>query len=218
MVKHFISCPASLEVCQFKSQQFLLLQTFKEKYSMMRLSDLLKRNKKEGVSLETLSDAMSQLAKIGMELMKPEMERDPIWRTIPCAKEILVQKGIANRAPWENIQGGTEILESLGYTEYTGFALQFPRNIIPGLNVADEEIETFILNLTSDMFADHIGNLTVELVLASAEVKTKTNNSAVLSLNMIRLCSGDNFSKKETSLVKNTQCASRSSAFSRNGA
>ena len=145
---------------------------------MMRLSDLLKRNKKVGVSLETLSDAMSQLAKIGMELMKPEIERDPIWRTIPCAKEILVQKGIANRAPWENIQGGTEILESLGYTEYTGFALQFPRNIIPGLNVADEEIETFILNLTSDMFADHIGNLTVELVLASAEVKTKTNNSA----------------------------------------
>ena len=44
-------------------------------------------------------------------------------------------------------------MESLGYTEYTGFALQFPRNIIP------------------DMFADHIGNLTVELVLASAEVK-----------------------------------------------
>ena len=183
---------------------------------MMRLSDLLKRNKKVGVSLETLSDAMSQLAKIGMELMKPEMERDPIWRTIPCAKEILVQKGIANRAPWENIQGGTEILESLGYTEYTGFALQFPRNIIPGLNVADEEIETFILNLTLDMFADHIGNLTVELVLASAEVRQK--QTIVLSLNMIRLCSGDNFSKKETSLVKNTQCASRSSAFSRIGA
>ena len=100
--------------------------------------------------------------------MKPELERDPIWRTIPCAKEIMVQKGIANRAPWEMIQvqlfsssflhqcfplqGGSEILESLGYTEYTGYALQYPRNIIP------------------DMFADHIGNLTVELVLASAEV------------------------------------------------
>ena len=40
----------------------------------------------------------------GQELMKPELERDPIWRTIPCAKEILVQKGIANRAPWEMIQ------------------------------------------------------------------------------------------------------------------
>ena len=114
----------------FKKYFFL-----QEKYSMMRLSDLLKRNKKVGVSLETLSDAMSQLAKIGMELMKPELERDPIWRTIPCAKEIMVQKGIANRAPWENIQGGTEILESLGYTEYTGFALQFPRNIIPGFIV-----------------------------------------------------------------------------------
>jgi hypothetical protein len=36
--------------------------------------------------------------------MKPELERDPIWRTIPCAKEILVQKGIAERAPWEFIQ------------------------------------------------------------------------------------------------------------------
>ena len=54
-------------------------------------------------------------------------------------------------------QGGTEILESLGYTEYTGFALQYPRSFIP------------------DMFADHIGNLTVELVLASAEVKTLIN-------------------------------------------
>lgn len=42
---------------------------------MMRLADLLKRNKKVGVSLETLSEAMSQLAKIGMELMKPEIER-----------------------------------------------------------------------------------------------------------------------------------------------
>ena len=51
MVKHFISCPASLE----------------EKYSMMRLSDLLKRNKKVGVNLETLSAAMSQLAKIGKD-------------------------------------------------------------------------------------------------------------------------------------------------------
>ena len=38
-------------------------------------------------------------------------------------------------------QGGSEILESLGYTEYTGFALQFPRTIIP------------------DMFADHIGDI-----------------------------------------------------------
>ena len=82
--------------------------------------------------------------------------------------------------------------------------------------LTDEEIETFILNLTLDMFADHIGNLTVELVLASAEVRQK--QTIVLSLNMIRLCSGDNFSKKETSLVKNTQCASRSSAFSRIGA
>jgi len=40
----------------------------------------------------------------GQELMKPELERDPIWRSIPCAKEILVQKGIAERAPWEFIQ------------------------------------------------------------------------------------------------------------------
>ena len=36
-----------------------------EKYHMMRFADLLKRNKKDGVSLETLSEAMSQLARIG---------------------------------------------------------------------------------------------------------------------------------------------------------
>ena len=83
-----------------------------------------------------------------MELMKPELERDPIWRTIPCAKEILVQKGIANRAPWENIQGGTEILESLGYTEYTGFALQFPRNIIPGLGQREDNGKYLKLKLS----------------------------------------------------------------------
>ena len=46
--------------------------------------------------------------------MKPELERDPIWRTIPCAKEILVTKGIASRAPWEMIQ---VILSSFGMEE-----------------------------------------------------------------------------------------------------
>lgn len=51
-------------------------------------------------------------------------------------------------------QGGSEILESLGYTEYTGFALQYPRSVAP------------------EFFADHIGNLTVELVLASVEIST----------------------------------------------
>ena len=71
------------------------------------------------MSLESLAGAMSQLARIGQELMRPEQvlyrtelcmyycavqERDPVWRTVPCAKEILVQKGIANRAPWEMIQ------------------------------------------------------------------------------------------------------------------
>ena len=59
--------------------------------------------------------------------------------------------------PW--LQGGSEILESLGYTEYTGFALQYPRNVIP------------------DFFADHIGNLTVELVLAAG---TKSTNLEAL--------------------------------------
>ena len=47
---------------------------------------------------------MSQLAKIGIELLRPEEERDPLWKTIPIAKEIMVSKGIAVRAPWENIQ------------------------------------------------------------------------------------------------------------------
>jgi hypothetical protein len=36
---------------------------------MMRFADLLKRNKKDGVSLETLSEAMSQLARIGQSLV-----------------------------------------------------------------------------------------------------------------------------------------------------
>jgi hypothetical protein len=36
---------------------------------MMRFADLLKRNKKDGVSLETLSEAMSQLARIGQSLL-----------------------------------------------------------------------------------------------------------------------------------------------------
>ena len=134
------------------------------------------------IELEDLAEAMSQLAKIGQELMRPEEDRDPMWRSIPVAKEIMVTKGIAVRAPWEMIQviqlsinfnllliifihsmyletfnsfqGGSEILESLGYTEYTGFALQYPRNIIP------------------DFFADHIGNLTVELVLAAVEISS----------------------------------------------
>ena len=66
--------------------------------------------------------------------------------------------------------------------------------------------ETVILNLTSDMFADHIGNLTVELVLASAEVRHK--QQTMLSFSMIRLCLGDNIGEKEASIIKNTQCSS----------
>lgn len=88
LVRKFMSCPASLE----------------EKYSMIRLSDLLKRNKRAGIELEDIAEAMSQLAKIGGELLRPEEERDPLWRSIPVAKEIMVTKGIATRAPWENIQ------------------------------------------------------------------------------------------------------------------
>ncbi|XP_059093166.1 uncharacterized protein LOC131888343 isoform X2 [Tigriopus californicus] len=138
LVNRFISCPTTLE----------------DKYSMMRLGDILRKNKKMGVELETLAEAMGQLARIGQELMRPEEERDPAWRSIPVAKEITITKGIAQRAPWEKIQGGTEILESLGYTEYTGFALQYPRAVVP------------------EYFADHIGNLTVELVLAVVEIST----------------------------------------------
>ena len=137
-INQFMSCNASLE----------------EKYSMMRFADILKKNKKAGIQLEDLAEAMSQLARIGQELMKPENERHPSWRSIPVAKEISITKGIAIRTPWEKIQGGSQILESLGYTEYTGFALQYPRTIIP------------------DLFADHIGNLTVELILATVEIST----------------------------------------------
>ena len=54
--------------------------------------------------MEDIAEAMSQLAKIGTELLRPEEDRDPLWRTIPIAKEIMVSKGIAVRAPWESIQ------------------------------------------------------------------------------------------------------------------
>ena len=83
-----MACPASLE----------------EKYTMIRLSDILKKNKRMEIELEALAEAMSQLAKIGQELMRPEEDRDPMWRSIPVAKEIMVTKGIAVRAPWEMIQ------------------------------------------------------------------------------------------------------------------
>ena len=56
------------------------------------------------------------------------------------------------------------------------------------------------------MFADHIGNLTVELVLASAEVRHK--QQTMLSFSMIRLCLGDNIGEKEASIIKNTKCSS----------
>ena len=56
------------------------------------------------IELESLAEAMGQLAKIGQELMRPEDDRDPMWRTIPVAKEIMVSKGIATRAPWESIE------------------------------------------------------------------------------------------------------------------
>ena len=88
LVRNFLSCPASLE----------------EKYAMIRLSDLLKKNKRAGIELEDIAEAMSQLAKIGSELLRPEDDRDPLWRSIPVAKEITISKGIATRAPWESIQ------------------------------------------------------------------------------------------------------------------
>lgn len=88
LVRGFLSCPASLE----------------EKYAMIRLADLLKKNKRVGIELEDIAEAMSQLANIGSELLRPEDDRDPLWRSIPVAKEIMVTKGIASRAPWEKIQ------------------------------------------------------------------------------------------------------------------
>ena len=71
---------------------------------MMRLSDILNKNKSKGVDLDYVAEGMGQLAKIGQELMRPEEERDPLWKSIPVAKEITIQKGIAERAPWEKIQ------------------------------------------------------------------------------------------------------------------
>ena len=88
LVNCFISCPTSLD----------------DKYTMMRMGDILNKNKNRGVELDVLAEGMSQLAKIGQELIRPEDDRDPMWRKIPVAKEITVSKGIAERAPWEIIQ------------------------------------------------------------------------------------------------------------------
>jgi hypothetical protein len=44
---------------------------FEAFFNSSRLSDLLKRNKRAGIELEALAEAMSQLAKIGQELMRP---------------------------------------------------------------------------------------------------------------------------------------------------
>ena len=88
LVNCFVSCPTSLD----------------DKYTMMRMGDILNKNKNRGVELDVLAEGMSQLAKIGQELIRPEDDRDPMWRKIPVAKEITVSKGIAERAPWEKIQ------------------------------------------------------------------------------------------------------------------
>ena len=65
------------------------------------------------------------------------------------------------------------------------------------------------------MFADHIGNLTVELVLASAEVAMKTKE-----LKKIFDCqnSGDNLDKEKTSFFANFEHTTGSSTFSWHGA
>ena len=88
-----------------------------------------------GIELEDIAEAMSQLANIGSELLRPEDDRDPLWRSIPVAKEIMVTKGIASRAPWEAIQVFIDpfmyqvhyIFWSLdfGLRSYQGFCVRF---------------------------------------------------------------------------------------------
>ncbi len=83
-----------------------------------------------GVELESLAEAMSQLAKIGQELMRPEDDRDPMWRTIPVAKEIMVSKGIATRAPWENIEAKKVMLLKIYVEEIVLFHYFFFRCLL----------------------------------------------------------------------------------------
>jgi hypothetical protein len=110
LIRRFISSPASLE----------------EKYTMIRLSDILKKNKRAGIELEDIAEAMSQLAKIGSELLRPEEERDPVWRSIPVAKEIMVTKGIASRAPWESIQAGVQTVQiQIHYSVFTNWRISY---------------------------------------------------------------------------------------------
>jgi hypothetical protein len=88
LVNSFISCPISLE----------------QKYNMLRLNDILNKNKKSEVSLDVLVEGFAQLVKIGQELLKKEELRDEKWRSMPITKDNSVQRKISVRAPWEEIE------------------------------------------------------------------------------------------------------------------
>ena len=88
LVNKFIKFPISLE----------------RKYDMIRLSDILTKNKKADISLEYLVEGLGQLAKIGQELLKNEDVRNSKWKSLPVVKEISVERKTSQRAPWEKIK------------------------------------------------------------------------------------------------------------------
>ena len=71
---------------------------------MIRLSDILTKNKKADISLEYLVEGLGQLAKIGQELLKNEDVRNSKWKSLPVVKEISVERKTSQRAPWEKIK------------------------------------------------------------------------------------------------------------------
>jgi len=99
-------------------------------------------------------EALSQLSRIGQELLKGAAERDPLWKVVSIAQDVQVERGQKTPAPWERVKGGGDVLNHLGYTEYDGFSVRYPRASSPSL------------------FADCLGEAAAELVLASAEIST----------------------------------------------
>lgn len=71
---------------------------------MIRLNDILNKNKKLDISLEDLVEGLSQLSKIGQELLKSEADRISCWKSIQVPKDITVSRGIAEKSPWEMIK------------------------------------------------------------------------------------------------------------------
>lgn len=126
-------------------RQFIQLET--DKYTMIRLSEILSRNERSG-GRQFVVVALAQLAKIGLELLKVEKDRRPGWRHVDFGGRV---NDIVYH-PIGQMDGGLAILQSMGFTEMKDSSIAYPETSKP------------------DDFPDHVGAWAVELVLAAAEV------------------------------------------------